>query len=127
MHIFSELARLGKFNVDLTQQFTAQFGETFLKALEYLQVEGRKVRKNVFSPSNLTIWTIEGTDHHYIVFPEIYCQCQNFQMEYIYRKKKFGMCKHLLAQKLAEILNQFEISKNSDSDWVKWKKQNIVF
>jgi predicted nucleic acid-binding Zn finger protein len=120
---FELLADQGKITAPIMQQFTAQFGETFFKALEYLQVEGRRVKKTIFQPSQTVIWTVEGKDHHYLVFPGHYCQCPAFILEAVYRNKQFTFCKHLLAQKLADILKQYEEDCVFDKDWKNWKKQ----
>ena len=125
MDSFSELTRSGKFTAALINQFQAQFGELFFKALEYLQVEGKKVFKHKFTPSDLILWSVEGTDDSYFIFPDVYCQCTAFQIDTIYRKRSFSMCKHLLAQKLAECHNQFELQEHSDAEWKEWKKHTI--
>jgi predicted nucleic acid-binding Zn finger protein len=85
--------------------------------LEYLQADNRKVHKNLFLPSNLILWTVEGQEQTYILYPEIYCQCQNFIMDSIYRAHKFKFCKHHLAQKIAEILNLYQNNQFSDSEY----------
>jgi len=125
MDIFESLANEGRFNARLTQQFQIEYGENFLRALEYLQKDTKKIIKYIFSPSKREIWVVPSLDKEdilYIVFPGIYCQCTNFELDYIYRKKKFGYCKHLLAQRLISALNLFQTEIIKDEFWPKWKK-----
>lgn len=122
IELFDMLRKEKKFNQKLIEGFQSYFGETFFKALEYVQIDGKKIKKNVFQPSDLIIWTIQGTEKTYRIYPEIYCQCQNFLLESVYRSKHFIMCKHLLAQKLSEILNLFETKSFSDSEYKKFIK-----
>ena len=121
--IFSLLEKTGKLTGPLIQQFRDNYGDLFFKALEYIQVDTHKVVKNIFQPSELIIWSVQGVEQTYVVYPEIYCQCQSFQMDAIYRNRKFKMCKHLLAQKLAESLNLFEIIERKDSTFKEFSKQ----
>lgn len=125
MDLFESLASEGRFNVQLTHQFQSEYGENFLKALEYLQKDAKKIVKYHFFPSNHEIWivpSLEKENQHYIIYPDIFCQCTNFEMDFIYRKKKFGVCKHLLAQKLVNALNLYQTEELKDNDWPKLKK-----
>lgn len=122
IELFDMLKKEKKINVQLIEGFQSYYGETFFKALEYIQIDEKKIKKNVFQPSNLIVWTIQGMDKTYRIYPGIYCQCQAFLLESIYRSKRFIMCKHLLAQKISEILNLFEMNMFSDIEYKKFIK-----
>jgi predicted nucleic acid-binding Zn finger protein len=113
--IFDQLRMEKKFTADLIKNFEKQYGKMFFKALE--KIKEKNVFKNVFSPSKLTIWTVIGKNGPYLVYPELYCQCKSFILDTIYRKKSYYPCKHLLAQKIAETVNQFKTEKFSDDNW----------
>lgn len=121
MDLFEKLSQEKKFSVQLIHLFEKEYGDLFYRSLEFIQKDGPKVKKNSFSPSNLKIWSVEGAKKTYLVYPKIYCQCQDFLLNSIYRQKKFKMCKHLLAQKLSESLNQFGDLKFKDKEFKEWK------
>ena len=123
MDLFKKLTNEKKFSAQLIHLFEDEYGGLFYKSLEFIQKDGPKVKKNNFLPSNLKIWSVEGAKKTYLVFPNIYCQCQDFLLNSIYRQKKYQMCKHLFAQKLAESLDQFIELKFEDKEFKEWKKQ----
>ena len=93
MDLFEELAQTGKISSSLLSKFDSQYGEIFFKALEYLQIEGKKVYKHIFSPSKLVVWSVEGKEDMYLVYPGQFCQCTAFQMDAIYKKRVFTISK----------------------------------
>ncbi|WP_371801931.1 hypothetical protein [Candidatus Lokiarchaeum ossiferum] len=122
MDIFSRLMKEGKLTASLIKEFEEEYGKLFYKALEFLQKSGPKIKKHTFFPSNLEMWTVQGAKRKYVIYPDIFCQCQSFLLTSIYRKKHFHFCKHLLAYKIALALNQFEIEDLLDSDFFIWSK-----
>jgi len=123
MDLFEKLSFEKKFSVQLIHLFEKEYGGLFYKSLEFIQKDGPKVKKNTFLPSNLEIWSVQGAKKTYLVYPKIYCQCQDFLLNSIYRQKKYQMCKHLFAQKLSESLNQYIELKFKDKEFKDWKKQ----
>ncbi len=123
MDLFKKLTNEKKFSAQLIHLFEKEYGGLFYKSLEFIQKDGPKVNKSTFLPSNLKIWSVEGAKKTYLVYPSIYCQCQDFLLNSIYRQKKYQMCKHLFAQKLSESLNQFIELKFEDKEFKEWKKQ----
>jgi predicted nucleic acid-binding Zn finger protein len=120
--LFEKLNQEKMLNGPLMREFEDLYGDLFFKALEYIQSDKKKVVKHVFSPSNLILWTIQGTEKPYIIYPDLFCQCQAFLLESIYRNHKFKMCKHLLAQCLAEALNLYEIDNEKDNSYKEFLK-----
>ncbi|TFH30806.1 MAG: hypothetical protein E4G98_01355 [Promethearchaeota archaeon] len=123
MSLFDELQREKKFSGSLIQKFQQEYGDLFFRSLAFLQNEGTKIKKTTFKPSNLEIWTIEGTSGTYLVYPGIYCQCHNFVIDIIYRKQKFSYCKHLLSLKLAMCVEQYQDEEKKDSEYLDWMKK----
>ena len=123
MDLFEKLTNEKKFSAQLIHLFEKEYGSLFYKSLEFIQKDGPKVKKNIFLPSNLKIWSVEGAKKTYLVYPKIYCQCQDFLLNSIYRQKKYQMCKHLFAQKLSESLKQYIELKFKDKEYKEWKKQ----
>ena len=120
MDVFEDLAKEKKLTAPIIHAFQAQYGPKFFKALEFLQPEGPKVHKHHFSPSNLTLWVVQGKVKKYLVYPKTFCQCQAFLLNTIYRTRQYSPCKHLLAQQIASILNQINVEKHKDTDFKKW-------
>ncbi|MHA1646986.1 MAG: hypothetical protein ACTSVU_05600 [Promethearchaeota archaeon] len=115
--LFTILKRKKKISANLIRQFQDRYGKIFFRALDFLQNEGAKVTKYEFQPSGYVLWTIAGSESEYLLYPDEYCQCQNFLINSIYRKRVFYPCKHLLAQKLAEALDQYKIEKKKDKEY----------
>lgn len=123
MDLFKKLTNEKKLSAQLIHLFEKEYGDLFYKSLEFIQKDGPKVKKIIFLPSNLKIWSVEGAKKTYLVYPKIYCQCQDFLLNSIYRQKKYQMCKHLFAQKLSESLKQYIELKFKDKEFKEWKKQ----
>lgn len=123
MNLFEELAKLGKLTGSIVMKFQQTYGDLFYRSLDLLQNNAVSIQKNIFTPSQLVVWTVKGRSNDYLVFPEIFCQCKNFLIDNIYRKQTFGLCKHLLAQKLAESLNTYQINQLKDKDYSIWIKK----
>jgi len=123
MDLFERLAKERKLSAQLIHLFEKEYGNLFYKSLEFIQKAGPKVYKVSFSPSNLDLWTVQGAKRTYLVYPNIFCQCQDFLLNSIYRRHKFYMCKHLFAQKLADSLDQYITLNLKDKNFGDWKKQ----
>lgn len=115
--LFDQLAEQGKFTAPLIHAFSEQYGKTFFKALEKLESAALKVEKLIFQPSQFTIWSVQGKNHPYLLYPGLYCQCKAFTMTTVYRQKKYTPCKHLLAQKIGYILGQYTTYTYSDREF----------
>lgn len=91
-------------------------------------VESGAVKKYVFRPSMRTIWIVVGKEREYQVIPRLYCQCDDFYINVVV-KKKTRACYHLIAQILAEEIGKFESYELLDSDFIRlnkeWKWQTL--
>lgn len=110
---------------DLTK-LNEVFGQRFVKAFEVLKEN--RVKKYFFKPSNRVIWIVVGKKRDYLIMPKAeFCTCDDFYFRVLDRK--IHMCYHLIAQKLAENLDWYEIIEERDelfdSLMLEWKKATV--
>jgi predicted nucleic acid-binding Zn finger protein len=121
----TELTRLGK--KELTQSdiefFKKKYGKKFVRALKI--VEDGDVVKYQFNPSETTTWVVQGRKRQYMTIPNTYCTCRSFYQDVVISRET-NMCYHLLAQKIAEVRNQYETRRATDTDrrqlYVDWRR-----
>lgn len=90
---------------------SAAFGQRFTKAWE--AIEGRRVKKYLFRPSNRVVWIVVGKEQDYLIMPAAYfCSCDDFYFRVMDRE--IHLCYHLIAQKLAETLERFDLFEEED-------------
>ena len=126
MNIFDEIKNTKKISADIIQKGTDIYDKLFLRALEFLKKHGPKITQHIFKPSNMTVWTVEGSQNEYLIYPLLFCQCQAFTIGTIYREKKFKPCKHLLAQQLAFALGKYSKSEHKDNEWKKFRSDLLL-
>jgi predicted nucleic acid-binding Zn finger protein len=102
------------------------FSQRFVKAFEALKEN--RVKKYFFKPSNRVIWIVVGKERDYLIMPKAeFCTCDDFYFRVLDRK--VHMCYHLIAQKLAENLDWYEIIEEHDelfdSLMLEWKKATV--
>jgi predicted nucleic acid-binding Zn finger protein len=102
------------------------FGQRFTRAFEALK-EGR-VKKYIFKPSGRVVWIVVGKERDYLLMPEAeFCTCDDFYFRVL--DKKIHLCYHLIAQKLAKILDWYELVEEHDelfdSLMNEWKKATV--
>ena len=102
------------------------FGQRFTKAFEALKEN--RVKKYVFKPSGKIIWIVVGKERDYLIMPEAeFCTCDDFYFRVLDRE--VHLCYHLIAQKLAKVLNWFEKIEERDelydSLMNEWKKATV--
>ncbi|RWX72733.1 MAG: hypothetical protein Metus_1592 [Candidatus Methanosuratincola subterraneus] len=97
-----------------------------VKAIE--AVENYAVKRYRFKPSMRTVWIVVGKEREYHVIPGLYCQCDDFYINVVI-KKKARACYHMIAQALAEERGIFESYELLDSDFIRlnkeWKGQTL--
>jgi predicted nucleic acid-binding Zn finger protein len=102
------------------------FGERFTRAFETLKEN--RVKKYVFKPSRRIVWIVVGKERDYLIMPEAeFCTCDDFYFRVL--DKKVHLCYHLIAQKLAKILDWYENIEEHDelhdSLMNEWKKATV--
>jgi len=112
--VCSELARLGCLRFSHLARLYRAFGQRLASALEALRE--RRVKKYVFKPSGRVIWVVVGREREYQVMPRApFCSCEDFYFRVIDGEAK--LCYHLIAQRLAECLNWFEVVEEEDENY----------
>ncbi len=102
------------------------FGQRFSRAFEALREN--RVKKYVFKPSGRVVWIVVGRERDYLLMPEAeFCTCDDFYFRVLDRK--VHLCYHLIAQKVARVLDWFEPVEEHDelfdSLMSEWKKATV--
>ena len=77
------------------------------KSTSVIEVLKRGIIKYTYKPSNRIVWTAQGENQEHLIYPKLYCSCQDFYKNVVIKKKR-TFCKHILAQVISEALNQFK-------------------
>ncbi len=114
VEICNELRSKGKIsrkeNIDHLKYFERRFKEAI-----NLTDKG-KVKKYIFKPSKRIIWIVQGRKKKYQIFSETnFCSCDDYYFRVMEKEKE--MCYHLMAQKIAEALNKYEMEELPDSKY----------
>jgi predicted nucleic acid-binding Zn finger protein len=124
--ILDEIETKGTISKELQKLLRDEYGLKYSNAEEL--VSAKAVKKYIFSPSHKTVWIVVGREKEYFVMPGFYCQCDDFYINVVIRKRS-KLCYHLFAQALAEHLNNYETFEVPDSDFIRlnneWKKQSV--
>lgn len=88
----------------------AKFGDRRISnALEVLKES--RVKRYLFQPSNRVVWIVVGRERDYLVMPSVdYCSCDDFYYQFDHGH----LCYHIIAQKLAEALGQYDQYQDTD-------------
>ncbi|MFX0000865.1 MAG: hypothetical protein ACFE9Q_11765 [Candidatus Hodarchaeota archaeon] len=76
------------------------------KSMKVIEVLKRGIKKYTYNPSNRIVWVAQGENQEHLIYPKLYCSCQDFYKNVVV-KKKHKFCKHILAQIISEALNKF--------------------
>jgi len=97
-------------------QLSKIFGHRFILAWELL--DKRMARKYVFNPSGREIWAVKGDGREYQILPHAgFCDCDDFYFNVI--DDRAVVCKHIIAQRLAETLCDFVVIEVEDAMYSK--------
>jgi predicted nucleic acid-binding Zn finger protein len=105
------------------ERLSAACGSRFARA--WKAVEEKRVKKYVFEPSNRVVWIVVGKGRDYLIMPAAdFCTCDDFYFRVM--DKQIHLCYHLIAQKLAETLEMYELYEEEDELYdvlmKEWKK-----
>jgi len=99
---------------ELKDSLIKTFGERFTNGWEL--ASSRRVRRYQFKPSGRVVWAVQGRKGEYQVMPDIpFCYCDDYYFRVMDRKR--GLCYHIIAQRIAEALDQFERIPKKDSQY----------
>jgi len=109
------------------QRLRAVFGNRFDNA--WRLVTENRVKKYVFKPSGRTLWVAIGNNAEYMIYSHAgYCGCSDFYFRVLDEEKAY--CYHLLAQKLAEALEHFDLIAEDDEAYDSltaiWKRYSVM-
>lgn len=109
--ICKEEAMGKKIRNSVLDKLSAAFGQRFAKA--WKAVKDKRVKKYVFRPSNRVVWIVVGKGRDYLIMPAAYfCTCDDFYFRVMDRQ--IHLCYHLIAQKLAEALESYDLYEEDD-------------
>jgi len=92
-------------------KLSVAYGQRFTKA--WKAVEGKLVKKYVFKPSKRVVWIVVGKGRDYLIMPAAdFCTCDDFYFRVMDRQ--IHLCYHLIAQKLAETLESYDLYEEED-------------
>ncbi|UCH31478.1 MAG: hypothetical protein JSV05_08285 [Candidatus Bathyarchaeota archaeon] len=99
------------------------FGQRFTRA--WKAVEGKRVKRYLFKPSYRVVWIVVGKRRDYLIMPAAdFCDCDDFYFRVM--DNQIHMCYHLIAQKLAETLGEYDRYEEDDELYDalmdEWKK-----
>ena len=94
------------------------FLETFFpdKSASVIEVLKRGISKYLYYPSNRIVWAAKGENQEHMIYPKLYCSCQDFYKNVVIKRKR-DFCKHILAQIISEALNSYKEVKLEDSQF----------
>jgi len=102
---------------DIDEEIIRNINDIFSnKAERVLEVVKKEISKYIYKPSNRTIWVAMGEKCEHIIYPKIYCSCQDFYKNVVVSRKR-DFCKHILAQVICEALNDFQVLELEDGDF----------
>lgn len=109
------------------QRLRNTFGDRFEKAWKL--VTENRVKKYVFKPSGRTLWVAIGQNAEYLIYSNAgYCSCSDFYFRVLDHEKAY--CYHILAQKIAEALNHYDLVEEEDEAYEPlldiWKEYSVA-
>ena len=118
-----DVKRKNQMTEDQLTRLSTVFGSRFAKAQEVLNE--RRTKKYAFEPSGRIVWIVVGREREYLVMPAAdFCSCDDFYFRVM--DKKIHLCYHLIAQKLAEALEAYDLVEENDQLYKslikEWKK-----
>jgi predicted nucleic acid-binding Zn finger protein len=109
--IYPEIYKTQKISKEQKNKMEETFGSRFDNA--YKTLLNQKVRKYIFSPSEKEVWVVIGKGGNYQILPSVnYCSCNDFYFRVI--GQEIFLCYHLIAQKLADALDQYVIIEKEE-------------
>ncbi len=77
------------------------------RSTNVIEVLKRGITKYVYAPSNRTVWVAKGENQEHLIYPKLYCSCQDFYKNVVI-KRNHNFCKHILAQIISEAFDKFK-------------------
>jgi len=111
---YAELKSRRELSDRLKDSLTKIFGSRFTNGWNL--AKSKKVMRYEFKPSGRVVWTVQGRKGEYQVMPDIpFCYCDDYYFRVM--DKKRGLCYHIIAQRVADALDQFVEMTKKDAQY----------
>ena len=107
------IVKKGIIDDEIINFVNSNFVINFEKVLESFS---RGVIKNIYKPSDRISWIVIGEEDKHLVYPKIYCSCQEFYKNVVINRKRI-CCKHIITQILSEALGEYSIKELEDKKY----------
>lgn len=107
------IVKKGIIDDEIINFVNSNFVISFEKALESFS---RGVIKNIHKPSERISWIVIGEEDKHLVYPKVYCSCQEFYKNVVINRKR-DYCKHIITQILSEALGEYSIKELEDKKY----------
>ena len=84
------------------------------KSSDVMDVLKRGITKYIYRPSNRVAWTAMGKNQEHLIYPKLFCSCQDFYKNVVIKRNR-EFCKHILAQIISEALQDFKEASLDDN------------
>ncbi|MFX1488355.1 MAG: hypothetical protein ACFFBI_04355 [Promethearchaeota archaeon] len=123
-----EVFELAKIKQVIDKEFISFLESIFPnKSNDVLEVLKRGITKYIYVPSNRFIWMAMGENQEHLIYPKLFCSCQDYYKNVVVNRKR-EFCKHILAQIISEAFNKYKTITLDDlkfKDILKELKLNI--
>ncbi|MHA1986163.1 MAG: hypothetical protein ACW98D_05930 [Promethearchaeota archaeon] len=86
------------------------------KTSDVMETLKRGITKYIYKPSNRVVWTAMGTNQEHLIYPKLFCSCQDYYKNVVvFRIREF--CKHIVAQVISEALQNFKETTLEDKEF----------
>jgi predicted nucleic acid-binding Zn finger protein len=86
------------------------------KSSDVLETLKRGVTKYTYKPSNRVIWTAMGRNQEHLIYPKLFCSCQDYYKNVVVNRIR-DFCKHIIAQVISEAIHNFKETTLDDKDF----------
>lgn len=86
------------------------------KSSDVMETLKRGITKYIYKPSNRIVWTAMGRNQEHLVYPKLFCSCQDYYKNVVVNKIR-EFCKHIIAQVISEALHNFKETTLNDKEF----------
>jgi len=86
------------------------------KSSDVMETLKRGITKYIYKPSNRVVWTAMGRNQEHLVYPKLFCSCQDYYKNVVVNKIR-EFCKHIIAQVISEALLNFKETTLNDKEF----------
>lgn len=104
---------------EITEEFLTFLDKNYSNiSKRVLEIINRGIIKYIHEPSNREFWVAIGKNDIYLIYPKIYCSCQDFYFQIVQSEDKTKkVCKHILAQIICEAIDKYKEVKIEDPEF----------